>query len=126
MGTPKDNPNGGNPFPVPKRDAVRQTLSLHPPVAPLNSRHSQCRFRIDDCQKVFDLPHRFYGVTAASPDAQRLVLEICMRLSLLPKSRLVLPAVEHIIREAQRQSKSLTPLHLDMHVILAGFIDRYE
>jgi hypothetical protein len=59
---------------------------------------SQGRFRIDDCQKIFDLPHGFFGVTAASPDAQRLVLEICLRLSRLPKSSCGLSTVERIVR----------------------------
>lgn len=86
---------------------------------------SQGRFRIDDCQKIFDLPHGFFGVTAASPDAQRLVLEICLRLSRLPKNRYGLSAVERIVRQAQRQLKSLRPLHLDMQVIVAGFIDHF-
>jgi hypothetical protein len=86
---------------------------------------SQGRFRIDDCQKIFDLPHGFFGVTAASPDAQRLVLEICLRLSRLPKSRCGLSTVERIVRQAQRQLKSLRPLRLDMQVIVAGFLDHY-
>jgi hypothetical protein len=80
------------------------------------------RFKIDDCQKVFDLPHGFFGVTAASPDSQKLILEICMRLSRLQEHRLGLPSVERIIRQAQRQVARPRRYGLDMHVIVAGFV----
>jgi len=83
------------------------------------------RFRIDDCQKIFDLPHSFFGVTAASPDSQRLVLEICMRLSRLPKHRLGLPSVERIIRQAQKHVERPRRLGLDMQLMVAGFIGNY-
>jgi hypothetical protein len=83
------------------------------------------RFRIDDCQKIFDLPYGFFGVTAASPDSQRLVLEICMRLSRLPKHRLGLPGVERIVRQAQRYVARPRPLGLDMQLMVAGFVGGY-
>lgn len=79
-------------------------------------------FRIDGCQKIFDLPHSFFGITAASPDSQKMILEICMRMERIPAERLSLPLVERAIRQAQKHVGRPRHIVFNMHIIIAGFV----
>jgi len=83
------------------------------------------RFWIDGCQKIFDLPHGFVGITAATPDSQKVILEICMRMERVPRERLTLPVIERIIRQAQKHVGRPRYVAFNMHLITAGFVDDF-
>ncbi|HVR27087.1 MAG TPA: hypothetical protein VMU26_27650, partial [Candidatus Polarisedimenticolia bacterium] len=79
-------------------------------------------FKIDDCQKIFDLPHGFFAVTAASPDSHRVVIELSLRLSKLSGREITLDVVEQIVEESRiRIEKARIMPRLE--VIFAGRTD---